>query len=87
MTAIPYVRNLDQTCHACGLTEAAGDYCTRCGARTLRDWHPIKQSEAQRVALAANRYFQKRAAPGRNGPNPGDDPTSGTSGREARKWS
>ncbi len=78
-----YARNLDQTCHVCGLTEAAGDYCTRCGARTVRNWHPIKQSEAQRAALDRGRMpFQKAAAPGANGLNRGVPPTSGTSGRE-----
>jgi len=73
-----YAHNLDQTCHACGLTEAAGDYCTRCAARTVRDWHPIKQSEAQRAALALGTPFQKAAARRGNGLNPGDPPVYGT---------
>jgi hypothetical protein len=75
-----YARNLDQTCHECGLTEAAGDYCTRCGTNTVHDWHPVEQSEAQKAALAKGR--QKLAAQARNGPNPGDAPQSGTSDRE-----
>jgi len=78
MSALPYARNLDQTCHDCGRTEAAGDYCTNCGANTVDDWHPVKLSDAQRAALAAGaeagaaHRFQDGAARRGSTPNPGD---------------
>ena len=50
----PFARGkLDQTC-PCGVTEAAGGYCTRC-LRPMgeTDWHPIRRSEAQQAAATA----------------------------------
>ena len=50
---------LDQTCPRCGMTEAAGAYCTACSTPTRAPhWHPVKRSVAQSAAaarLAANR--------------------------------
>jgi hypothetical protein len=45
---------LSQTC-PCGVTEAAGSYCTRC-LRPMgeADWHPIKRSESQKAAALTN---------------------------------
>lgn len=45
--------NLEQTCTKCGLTEAAGSYCTRCLQTTLAsDKHPAERSSGQRDAIA-----------------------------------
>jgi hypothetical protein len=57
---------LDQTCHECGYTEVAGDYCSQCKAGRVGDWHPVQQSEGQRAALARGRQAlaQRRLAPG-----------------------
>lgn len=42
---------LRQTCPCCGLEEAHGDYCSRCGLPTgPADWHAPRRSEAQQEA-------------------------------------
>lgn len=44
---------LSQTCPACGTSEAAGAYCTKCATRTGRPtWYRREASEAQRANLA-----------------------------------
>ncbi len=46
---------LSQTC-PCGITEAAGSYCTRClHPMGEADWYQAEASEAQRAALARSR--------------------------------
>jgi methionyl-tRNA synthetase len=52
-----YSRDLDQTCHSCGLKEAAGDHCSKCSARTVDDWHRVKFTEAQRAAMARTAWL------------------------------
>ena len=42
-----------QTCPCCGLTEAAGDFCTRCLARTgPGDWYVRERAAAQQAHTA-----------------------------------
>jgi len=46
----------EQTCPTCGLTEAAGGYCTADGTRTgITFWRQQVASPAQAAALAASR--------------------------------
>jgi hypothetical protein len=43
---------LSQRCPACGITEAAGSYCTACYTPTSEaDWRPSERSAAQLAAL------------------------------------
>jgi hypothetical protein len=51
MTADLQAGRLEQSCPSCGMTEAAGSYCTRCYARTSEaDWRRPERSVAQRAA-------------------------------------
>lgn len=55
---------LDQTCPSCGMTEAAGRYCTADATPTgPAYWHPVKRSVAQRASaqrLGANSTDKSR---------------------------
>jgi hypothetical protein len=45
---------LSQRCEPCGITEAAGGYCSRCGRQTgPADWFRQAASEAQQTARQA----------------------------------
>ena len=77
-----YSRTLDQTCHACGLSEAAGDFCTRCGARTVGDWHRVRFSDAQLTAMGRN-AFQKRPSGANGAGTRGDRPLGDGMGASA----
>lgn len=54
LTTLHQQGKLSQTCPACGLTEAAGFYCTKCSTRTgPADWFRGTDSEAQAAAKKA----------------------------------
>lgn len=54
---------LAQRCDPCGITEAAGHFCTKCGRRTgPADWFVNERSEAQKAA--ARRGGRGRAETG-----------------------
>jgi hypothetical protein len=49
-----------QTCPDCGVTEAAGPYCSGCLLPMgPADWHPLEMSDAQRAGLAAARQNRR----------------------------
>jgi len=57
---------LSQVCPKCGITEAAGGYCTACLTRTGEAvWAPAERSEAQRAVFA-----RRRASVNAEGANP-----------------
>ena len=54
---------LSQVCPKCGITEAAGGYCTACLARTGEAvWRRGELGEVQRDALARSRAVRKQEA-------------------------
>jgi hypothetical protein len=54
---------LDQTCPTCGITEAAGGYCTACEQPTLPLWGPPKRSARQRATAARFVVNQRKESP------------------------
>lgn len=53
-----------QTCPCCGLSEARGDYCTRCRCRTgPQDWHDRAISDAQLAGIAQARAARQAQRP------------------------
>ncbi len=67
-----------QTCPCCGLTEAAGDFCTRCLARTgPGDWYTRERTEAQRAHTAAL-LGRKRGVGAPAGPADTSEPDRGS---------
>jgi hypothetical protein len=55
--------SLSQVCPKCGITEAAGAYCTSCLTRTGEgSWRRGELGEVQRDALARSRAVRKQEA-------------------------
>jgi hypothetical protein len=76
----------DQTCPGCGLTEARGDYCTRCQRKTGPDyWHGLRDGRAVSLAKARSTAHQHRAEQAPEAEIPGDSANGGISGQPATK--
>ena len=66
---------LSQVCPKCGVTEAAGGYCTACLTRTGEAvWRRGELGEVQRDALARSRATRKQEAANPAVLSPASDP-------------